>query len=252
MRALTKTEAVVLRAIKYRESSKIVTLYTRAFGKVQVVAKGARRPKSTFAASLEPMSRVMTVFYKSENRDLHLLSQCDVVRSFPRVADNFDKMAVGFSIVELIDKVSHGEAPNEKLFGLVTESLSLLNSTMGNPRNVLYGFEIGLAASLGFQPSFDRCVVCGNAPKGEEATFHVGKGGPLCRRHDETPGMKMRISSDSLRICSSLENLARAGTMEIDETPRKEIGGLLLGYLRYHIDGLQNLKTRAMLQLASA
>jgi len=73
--------------MKFRDTSKIVSLYTRRFGRVSVVAKGARDRKSRFGAALEPMSHVSAVFYKKERSDLHLLSQCDLLNGFRRIAD---------------------------------------------------------------------------------------------------------------------------------------------------------------------
>ena len=79
---LTKTEAIVIRSMKYGDSSKIVTFYTRQFGKLKGIAKAARRSNNKFGSSLEPLSHVMLVVYKKDHRDLHLISQCDSIQSF--------------------------------------------------------------------------------------------------------------------------------------------------------------------------
>ena len=79
---LTKTEAVVLKAVKYRETSKIVTLYTKKFGKINAVAKGAMLTTSKFGASLEPMSYILAVLYKKETREVQFLSQADLIKPF--------------------------------------------------------------------------------------------------------------------------------------------------------------------------
>ena len=76
---IESTDAIVLRAIKYGDTSKIVTLYTRRFGKVAVIAKGARSAKSKFGSALEPMSLIQAVFYRKENREVQLLSQADLL-----------------------------------------------------------------------------------------------------------------------------------------------------------------------------
>jgi DNA repair protein RecO (recombination protein O) len=78
---ITKTEAVVLKSMNYRDSSKIVTFYTRGFGKVKCIAKGARQMKSKFGAGLEPITNVSLVLYKKEHRELQLVSQCDAIKT---------------------------------------------------------------------------------------------------------------------------------------------------------------------------
>ena len=89
---LTKTEAVVLKAVKYRETSKIVTLYTKKFGKINAVAKGAMLTTSKFGASLEPMSYILAVLYKKETREVQFLSQADLIKPFLSLYSDYNKM----------------------------------------------------------------------------------------------------------------------------------------------------------------
>lgn len=260
MSTIVKTEAVVLKAMKYRETSKIVTFYTREFGKLSAIAKGARLPKNKFGASLEPMSYALLVLYKKEHRDLHLISQCDLLKSFRHLSEELDKMAVGMSVIELVDKVSHDEEANEKLFRLLIDVLAAVNTATKQAWNLLYGFEIRLATILGFQPNFERCAFCGREVLTEDGepenldskqvNFHIGKGGPLCPLCVDNAGLKVKISVESLR---NLKRLAAIGSMdaiadvEITERSKKEIEGLLLGFLRFHVDGLQTLKAEKVL-----
>ena len=79
---MCRTEGVVLRAHDYSETSKIISIYSRAFGKVRVIAKGVRKPKSRFGASMEPITEVNFIFYKRENRDLYTIGQCDILQPF--------------------------------------------------------------------------------------------------------------------------------------------------------------------------
>ena len=106
---IVKTEAIVLSAMKFRDTSKIVRLYTREFGKVSVVAKGARDAKSKFRSALQPMSHVSAVIYKNDNRELQLLSQCDSITSFHHLTEDMEKMCAALSALELVDVVTHDE-----------------------------------------------------------------------------------------------------------------------------------------------
>ena len=63
---IAKTEAVVLRSMKYRETSRIVSFYTKQFGKISGIVKGARSPKNAFGSALQPMSHVSLVLYKKD------------------------------------------------------------------------------------------------------------------------------------------------------------------------------------------
>lgn len=253
MNSIVHTEAIVLRAIKYRETSKIVTFYTREFGKLKAVAKGARQMKSKFGSSLEPMSRVSVVLYKKDHRDLQLVSQCDLVLSMRYLYDDLDKMAVGMFIIELMDKVSHDEEKNYNLFHLLQETFTALNAVTKNPKNLLYGFVIGLSRMLGFRPEFQHCVVCRKPVQknGTSIVFHVGKGGPLCPSHVHAEGLKVNVSASSLDILPRLSaehDLRAVVDVDIEKNQRAEIESLLLGYLRYHVEGLQHLKSVRVMQ----
>ena len=124
---LVKTDAVILKSMKYRDTSKIVTLYSKEFGKLKVIAKGARSAKNKFGASLDPLTCSHVVLYKKEQRDLHLLSQCDLILPFNRLREDFDRMSVGFSVIELLNQIVHEEERNEPLYQLLLETLTALN-----------------------------------------------------------------------------------------------------------------------------
>ena len=141
-----------------------MAFFTRQFGTIGGIVKGARQRKSRYGSALEPMRYVSLVLYKKEGRELATVSQCDVLRLFPRLEDDLDKMAVGLSIMELLSMISQEEESNP-LFTLVLDAVSALNDATKNPRNVFYYFEIHLARLLGFQPLFGHCSSCGTPRK---------------------------------------------------------------------------------------
>src|SRR5436309_2774306 len=136
MSAIVTTDAIVLKSMKYRETSKIVAFYTRKFGKISAIVKGARRSKSKYGSSLEPMSYVSVVIYKKEGRELQTVSQCDVMKPFRHLADDLDKIAVGLSVIELVSIVAHEEEENTLLFLLVIDIMAALNDATRNPSNL--------------------------------------------------------------------------------------------------------------------
>lgn len=255
MSKIVKTEAVVLKSIKYRETSKIVTFYTRDFGKLKAIAKGARQPKNKFGSSLELMSYVLVVLYRKEHRDLQLISQCDLIKPFLHLSDDLDKMAVCVSAIELVDKVSHDEEKNEKLFRLLVDLLSVTNGATRNPRNLFLGFEIQLASILGFQPNFEKCARCGKGvfagnDDSNSVAIHLAKAGPLCSSCAGLSGFKVRVSYDALHVLKQLARSRMMGAIadsELTDSHIEEIEGLLMRFLQFHVGGLQNLKAGKVL-----
>ncbi len=102
---IVSTDAIVLRSMKYGETSKIVTLYSQKFGKIKVIAKGARGAKSRFGASLEPMTHSSVILYKKEERELNLLSKSEITKSFLKFGSSGDRLATGLAVVELVNMV---------------------------------------------------------------------------------------------------------------------------------------------------
>src|SRR5439155_26532461 len=101
---IVSSEAIVLRARKQGETSKIVTLYTLAYGKLNVIAKGAREMKSKFGGALEAFSHINAIFYKKENVEpgLYLLSKAETIESNAGILNSLSKIEAATGIVELM------------------------------------------------------------------------------------------------------------------------------------------------------
>ncbi|MFZ4620898.1 MAG: DNA repair protein RecO, partial [Bacteroidota bacterium] len=159
---IVETEAVVLHSMDFRDTSKIVTLYSKKFGKIKVVAKGTRNQKTNkFGSSLEPMTHSSVVIYKKEQQDLHLLSKSEIVTSFSRMQTDSERMFTGLALVELMNMVMHNEEENERLFLMLAASLKTIDTAEKNSLNVLFAFMVKMFDQFGFGLSVEACVNCG-------------------------------------------------------------------------------------------
>jgi recombinational DNA repair protein (RecF pathway) len=147
--ALIKTEALVLKSQNYREKSKILTLYTKSHGKLRVIAKGVRDTRSKWGGVLESMAYLNVIIYFHENRTLHLLSSAEYAEAFQDLFREFDKMKIGFRIVEMVDRTTMENHAISGLFDLLVSSLTYLNYATNKYINVLFYFEFKLAELLG-------------------------------------------------------------------------------------------------------
>jgi DNA repair protein RecO (recombination protein O) len=261
---LEKTEAIVLKSMKYRDTSKIVAFYTKEYGKLKGIAKGARTPKNKFGSALEPMTYSMLVIYKKEHRDLHLISQCDAIDSFRNLTEDLDRMSSALAVLELVNLVTHDEERNPVLFSLILETLNALNSSLKNYGTYLSAFRLRLAAVFGYAPDFDRCLECGKPvliDGGErQFYFNVARGAVFCNKclspdSDDARFLKenmaiTRLSAPGLRIIRRLylANYATLGNLEFDSRIGNEIDELIRSYLKYHFDGLKPLKSTEIIQ----
>jgi DNA repair protein RecO (recombination protein O) len=249
---IVTTDAVILRGMNYRDSSKILTLYTKEFGKLSVLAKGARTPKSKFGGALEPLSYVTAVLYKKESRDLHLLSHCDIVRPFRSLTDDLERMAAAMAVVELLQAVSHGEERNHLLFDLLVNSLESINGATKNPMNALYLFEVRLLEILGFRPEFGQCAGCSRAiddVQSGKLTVDLSKGGvfcPACSARGRGLEMISQGAVNTLRRMQELADISSATRIALTPVMQNEIRTTLRRYLQIHVEGLKALKSEAV------
>lgn len=254
---IVTTEAVVLKTMKYRESSRIVTLYSREFGKFALIAKGARERNSRFGSSLNAMSHVHAVAYRKENRDLQLLSQCDVIDSFRHICEDMERLASGMSVVELVDAVTHAEEENIPLFRLLVDTLRTIDTTPRNVVNALYAFEVRLLDILGFRPNFMTCFHCGtpidesSVGKGG-AELKVSHGGILCSPCSSRGMGVDTVSAGSVKVLQHLQTApdpASVTRVRMSPQIRNEVAATMRRCLQSHIEGFRPLKSENMFSL---
>lgn len=249
MSAIVKTEAIVLRALRYRESSKIVTFFTRRYGKVTAIAKGALGPRSSYGASLEPMSYSSIVLYMKDAREIQTLSQSDLLRPWRRIPEDLSSLSSGMKMIELVNSVSEPHHESRDLFSLLLEGFFRLEDETKNPQITLYIFETRLADVLGYGPDYTRCTVCrrkiADLPDPSPMTvFHLERGAPICQRCSDTSGPRLRLSAGALDLLRRLSDPGDGGTgIETDKKTRDEVESFLWSYLKFHIPGLKELKT---------
>ena len=148
--AIVKTEAILLKNNNYRETSKIITFFSREFGKITCIAKGVRDTKSRWGGVLQSIAHLYIQLYYNENRTLHLLSGAEYARPLKNIYGNNDKIETGYRIIELINRTTVENHQNIVLFTLLAETLKKLEDATCNYSNMLFNFEFQLAKVLGF------------------------------------------------------------------------------------------------------
>lgn len=275
---ITKTDAVVLKSMKYRDTSKIVTFYTRRFGKLKGIAKGARQLRSKFGSSLDALSQVSLVLYKKEQRDLHLISQCDLRGSPKQTRSDLEKLAVGLAVLELVDQVAHEEEGHEALYTLLSETLDRIEDAEQNVLNLYFSFALRSSALLGFSPDVASCSECERSIdqlEGEPSVFFtLSTGRILCsscaeadrkregnhdvRVHDRGARNisatreegSVRISIDTVKVLSFLlkSPLVNVTSLALGSATGNEINGTLRLYLRQHFENMKPVKALDLLR----
>ncbi|MBN1783007.1 DNA repair protein RecO [bacterium] len=240
--AILKTEAIILKTYKLSETSLILLLYTRDHGKLKVVAKGARDPKSKFKGCMELLSHVHIIYYEKKNRDLQLLSQASLISAQKNMIGDVERTTLGLAAAELLNKAVAGEEAFAKLFDLLGATLETLNTTRGFLEAVLWYFESHFIDLMGYKPTWDTCLSCGQSLGVDGGYFQAQSGGLLCSRCGSTGG-GLVIQGETLEILYYLQRALLPETAQLHPTPgqKAEIRKMFDLYFRAHIEHLNRL-----------
>tara|TARA_Y100001960_G_C14637669_1_gene809118 strand:- start:72 stop:818 length:747 start_codon:yes stop_codon:yes gene_type:complete len=157
---ILSTQAIVLKTIKYGDSSLICRLFTKDQGKIAIMAKGAWRPKNTSGAILEPMNHILLDYYHKDNRDMQILKNVSLHNSLNMVRSNLSKIILGQIIIESLDKTTPDNNPLPVLYKLTWRVLNKIDEKNVNHWMVFSFFLYHLAVRLGFMPNLESCRNC--------------------------------------------------------------------------------------------
>lgn len=180
---LFRTEAIVIRSLPYGESDRILTFFTRDFGKIKGVAKGARRSKKRFQNTLSLFTYLRLIFFEREGMGLVRVEGADVLQGFPRIRESLKKIYYGNYYLELINEMTGEREPNPEAFELLFSFL--LNLESEDPKEEwLRMFEVRILSLFGYRPHLTRCGLCQKRWKeleGEPSLFFsIEKGSLIC------------------------------------------------------------------------
>ncbi len=232
-----RDEAIVLRTHPLGETSLIVSLLTRGEGRVRLVAKGARSPKSSLARSLQSGSTLDVVFYLRGEGKLGLLKEVSVRQSSLLLAGRIECLALLLASVELVERI---EARIEGLYEDVAELLEFLatHTEIDSPLPV-YALELRLLARHGVAPSLESCLACGRPVEGEFIAYSVSEGSVRCDRCGGGEAAEIVMSRGAReRLLRMREGgLAELGGDPPGEEELRELGIFLHRNLLYHVEG---------------
>ena len=244
-----KSTAIVLKSINWRDSSKIVTLFSREEGKLSVIAKGAKQLKSKYQGILESINLLEVVIYISASRKLQILGQAAVEDSFKGIRSDYEKTGYTFALLELTDTFFKEGSVDTIYFDFLISLLSELEK-ITDPRVVFWYFLIKLGSYLGFKPVFDQCATCSTSILAEESVFSIKEGAIICRKCGASPEMGWELSNLARKSLSNLQkmNHKRISSTVVTIDEKFAYTDFLLTYLRFHSDEKLDLASLKILR----
>ena len=227
--SLEKADALVIRQVDFSESSRVVTFFSREFGKFAALAKGAKRLKGPFDAALDLLSACRVVFIRKSSGTLNLLTEARLISRFqPQnsgAKGGLSSLYGGYYVAELLSGLTEDFDPAPEVYDLAISTLSALSSPEILSSPVIIHFEISLLQLIGLLPNLFECSVCGEAVQtGKQFAHWVSQGGVLCGacRREEFAGVS--ISSGSIEILRRLtqESAETIGNIEFTKKQSEE------------------------------
>jgi DNA repair protein RecO (recombination protein O) len=240
---LGRSAAVVMGRRPLGERDRLVTFFTRDFGKVHGVARSARRVRSRFAGTLEPFTQGQLVFFDTGQSDLVRVDHFDVSEPFAAVRDDLERLGEAAWIVECVNRLTADRDANPAVYGQLVRALDSL-ARGHSPGAVAVAFGVRCIDTLGHRLRLDRCVACGRPGTTglDVVRVDVEAGGVLC-------GACGRRAPGSLLVSrGAVAGLARLRTLAWTEATAVRLGPAgreLRELLETHVSRLIGHPTRA-------
>src|SRR5436305_2557667 len=178
MPGLLKTEAVVLRSIRYGEADRILHLYTPRHGRLSAIAKGARRARSRFGARLEPFFHVRMVLHEGRS-DLYTVTSADTVTAHGDLREHAATLDAAARACDAVSRLFESTEPHPEVFRLLANELALLSADAAHARPAHgLAFRLKLLLAAGIMPQLATCAECGESQR--LGGFSAAAGGVVC------------------------------------------------------------------------
>lgn len=219
---MLKTRGIVIREMKYGDTSKIITIYTEEKGKISVMARGANNPKSKLIGPTQVFT--LSDYQFTSGRNFYFISQADIIDSFYSIREDIERVIYGYYILELVDKSLPMEQDNKSIYGLLERGLEVLSKLEKDYLKFIIAYEIKFISFLGYRPFLEGCVNC-NSKEAREVRFSLDKGGILCDKCFSQDNFSQPMNKEVYRL---MVELLYAKLNELEEIEGKEENLLIL------------------------
>lgn len=235
------TEAILLAVRDWRGADRLVTFFSRDQGKVTALARGAKRPRSPLAGTVQAFNHVRLLLYSGRNH-IDVINQCEVLHSFRALQEDLDKMTYGACMAELAVELLPERQAEQQVFALLAEAFNAAEKH--NSRLVFLSFALKIFILAGFRPELDQCVGC-HGMVASPAYFSCSGGGVMCRAcHRGTDLMLAAPVLACLKKLAALD-LKLPGKFSLPAAAVNDAEDIITAYARCIVD--RPLKAQAFL-----
>ena len=228
---LYRDQGIVLRGIKLGEADRILSVLTQNHGRIRAVAKGVRKSKSRLGGRVDAFTHVDLQLYPG--RELDIVTQAEILGRYPRLRAEYPAFTAAAAMADAVERTTAEWDRNVRLFVLLRSGLQALEDGATDPGLVAYAFLAKAAALAGVHPMLHACAGCGAR---EVSALSFEAGGTVCasctRRSD--PRALPAVVDAWAALLS--DGWAELRSQTLDPAVRRELSGLLLGFVQWQLD----------------
>jgi len=242
-----RTEAIILKRRDMGEADRLLTLLTPRHGKLDVIAKGARKPTSQKTGHVELFTRADMLIHRG--REIGVAVQAEMIEPYLGLRDDLRRGAFANYTVELLDRfTAHAEEDYIDLFDLLDDTLKRLSED-DDPRLAVRYYEMRMLDLLGFRPELLECVVGRDPILPEDQYFSHVRGGAVCPTHAHQSQGAVRVSMLALKLMRHMQRSSykQVKSLKVSPALHEEVERIMLGYITHILE--RKLQSVAFLRL---
>ncbi|NLL17499.1 MAG: DNA repair protein RecO [Clostridia bacterium] len=231
-----KTEGIILKSYNLKEADRILTIYTKDYGKISAVAKGVRRSRSKLRGATQQLTYVDLVLYQGKSIDT--ITQCETKEMFIALREDLHRWAYAVYTIELLDAMVPERQPQVRVYAEFLAALHLI-AALEEPEIGALFFTVRLLPLLGYQPVLHKCISCHQEiGEGTRTSLSASMGGILCGDCSSPEPQGYPMEGGELAVWRRLAAMeARLlPRLKVSPTVRKRLFLCLRYYLQYQLE----------------
>jgi len=229
-----RTKGFILKKVDSGEADRIFTIFTKEFGKLEILAKAIRKIGSKLRGGME-------IFYLSDiefiqGKTHKTLTDAILIENFLNLRKDLKKLKIAFDISEIVDSLIRGEERDEKIWELLRETFEKLNKISLSIKEcwfIYYYFLWNFLSILGFKPQLNSCSICQKKLVPQGLYFSFEEGGVICQNCSKKIKEKKKISPGTVKILRLIleKNFDFLKKLKVEKEQQKEIREISENYL---------------------
>jgi DNA repair protein RecO (recombination protein O) len=236
-----RTDAIVLRSMRYGEADRILHIYTPGDGRLSAIAKGVRRSRSRFGARLEPFFQIRALLHQGRS-ELLTVTSVDTIFAHRRLREHAETLDAAARACDAVGRLFESTEPHPEVYTLLANALALLDAdpSAARPETGL-AFRLKLLLAAGIVPQLGACVACGEHE--HLRGFSAAAGGVVCNACEATG---FELDEDAYRFLTGALGAPLAQAPAAAPRALRQAERAITEMAEYHV----NVRLRPLLRAA--